>query len=89
MEPQPSAGPRRPSKLAALITPDRRDDSERVARNLELTFELFHDGVAMKRASLERAFPSASPEELDAKIAAWLLDRPHDRPGVPGKWPRR
>ena len=75
--------------LTALIEPDARDPDEILTGKLRLSLSLFHDGVRMKRASLERAFPEASRRAIDDKLRAWLLDRPHDRPGVPAAWPRR
>ncbi len=35
-------------------------------------------GVALMRQNLRRADPAATPDEIEARLAAWL----HDRPGA-------
>jgi len=42
------------------------------------TFELFDLGLAMVRQQLRNRFPQAADREIEAKLAAWL----HDRPGA-------
>ena len=76
-------------RIADLVTPDTRSPSEQLAARLRLSLRLFQDGVIMKRANLQRAFPDASPEEIQEKLSAWLLHRSHDQPGVRGTWPRQ
>jgi hypothetical protein len=77
------------SGLTTFVKPDSRDATAQLAGRLELSLMLFHDGVAVKRANLERSFPTDSPEEIEVRLRDWLLDRPHDQPGVPAPWPRR
>ncbi|MGH9462671.1 MAG: hypothetical protein ACRD1X_15760 [Vicinamibacteria bacterium] len=63
--------------------------SERAER-FRLTLDLFQSGVEMKRQSLLREFPDLTEEELDARLKAWLQDRPGaehgDCSGKPGRW---
>ena len=77
-----------PRVLRELITPDSRSPREQLEGKLRISLARFHDGVSMKQAKLEREFPDDTPEEIQAKLSAWLLDRPHDQPGVPVTWPR-
>ena len=53
-----------------------RSDSDR----LETALDLAEAGIAMRRAQLEREHPDASVEEIDARLLAWL----RERPGAPG-----
>ncbi|CAN5639055.1 hypothetical protein BH09MYX1_BH09MYX1_45880 [soil metagenome] len=48
---------------------------ETPAEKLRIAFAMHRSGVAMYRLTLARQNPSLSEPELDAKIAAWLLDR--------------
>jgi len=41
-----------------------------------LALDLHDTGVAMKRQTLRRERPSASAAEIDAALAAWLMERP-------------
>src|SRR5262249_7551347 len=63
------------------------------ARNLELALDLFAAGEAMMRQSLRRRFPGASEAEIQARLDAWLAERPGaeagDAPGRTVAWPRR
>ncbi len=45
------------------------------AERLREALALFEDGVEMKRRSLKRQFPSASAEELEARLSSWLERR--------------
>jgi hypothetical protein len=47
------------------------------AERMREAFELFEEGVAMKRQSLRRQFPAASEAELEAKLLDWL-QRPEE-----------
>jgi hypothetical protein len=40
-------------------------------------------GIRLMRLNLERRHPDASPQEIDERLADWLLDRPSDCPGPP------
>lgn len=65
------------------------DVDERVAK-LHLAFELFEAAEALMRQRLKREMPGASEDEIEAKIVAWLQDRPGaphgDAPGTPRAW---
>ena len=76
---------RNPSQNESLTENAR----ERAARKLRLALALFEDGVAMQRLNLQRSYPTASAEEIDAKLGAWLRNRSCEQPGVRGPWPRR
>ena len=49
---------------------------ETPADRLRIALELHDVGVAMHRLTLQRRNPELSAAELDAKLEAWLLDRP-------------
>ena len=58
------------------------------------TFELFEAGVDMKRQSLRRTHPDETTEQIEARVGAWLLERPGAEHGdcQPGRivsWPRK
>ena len=48
---------------------------------LEVVDEMYLEGLEMKRQQLRRSHPEASPEEVEALVAAWIADRPMDSPG--------
>jgi hypothetical protein len=54
-----------------------------LARGLRIAFDLFEAGEAIMRQNLRRRHPDASESEIDAKLIAWLGDRPSlaDVPG--------
>jgi hypothetical protein len=66
---------------------------ERALRNLRIAFDLHEAGVALMRQNLRRRFPEADEGEIDARLAAWLHERPGaefgDAEGLPATWPRR
>jgi hypothetical protein len=64
-------------------------DEETPGQRLEAALEMWEDGVALMRANLRRRMPSATEDELDAALDAWLCDRPPDADGVPVPWPKR
>jgi hypothetical protein len=49
---------------------------ETAASRLRLALDLFEPGVAMKRLALRRERPEASAAEIEAALAAWLIERP-------------
>ncbi|UQA56200.1 hypothetical protein [Polyangium aurulentum] len=67
-------------------------DPKHLADKLRLAFELHDAGVALMRQNLRRRLPAASEEEIDARLAAWLKERPGaelgDAEGRPVAWPR-
>lgn len=69
-----------------------RHDLDEAARRLRLALELFETGEAMMRERLRREHPELSGAEIEARLLAWLHERPGaehgDAPGRPGTWPR-
>lgn len=68
-------------------------ESERqlaVAR-FRLALDLHEAGVALMRQNLRRRHPGESEQEIDARLAAWLMHRPGaehgDAVGRPVAWP--
>ncbi len=49
---------------------------ETPAERLRIALRLHDDGVAMHRLTLRRIHPELSDEEVEAKLQAWLLERP-------------
>ncbi len=62
------------------------------AERLESALEMWDDGVCIMRENLRRRSPTASPEEIEASLDAWLITRSGaehgDGEGVPVGWPR-
>jgi hypothetical protein len=60
--------------------------------NLRLTFDLHEAGVEMMWQSLRRRFPDAANAEIEARLSAWLHERPGaelgDALGEVVVWPR-
>lgn len=44
----------------------------------EVIEELYRAGLELKRCQLKRAHPSASPQEIEERLKAWLLRVPDD-----------
>jgi hypothetical protein len=59
---------------------------------MRLTLDLFQTGENLMRQNLRRKFPSASEEEIEDRLVAWLRDRPGaeggDAPGRIIPWPQ-
>ncbi|WP_129574494.1 MULTISPECIES: hypothetical protein [Sorangium] len=68
-------------------------DPTRLAENLRLAFDLHDAGVALMRQNLRRRLPEANEEDIDERLADWLMERPGaefgDAEGRPVPWPRR
>jgi hypothetical protein len=68
-------------------------DSEAAARRLQLALDFFRTGEEMMRQRLRREHPGISPQDLEARLVAWLETRPGavfgDASGRPVPWPRR
>ncbi|MBI2218062.1 MAG: dephospho-CoA kinase [Candidatus Rokubacteria bacterium] len=64
---------------------------EAVAERLRLALELHGVGEAMMRQTLRREHPDADDAEIEARILAWLQERPGaefgDSVGRPAPWP--
>lgn len=68
-------------------------DHAAAARRLQVALDLFEAGVAMMRQKLRREHPDWSEAEVEARLSAWLQERPGaehgDAAGRPVPWPRR
>lgn len=51
-------------------------ESERMKRNLQMTFALHEAGILMMRQNIRRKFPEASDSEINQRLQAWLEERP-------------
>lgn len=65
----------------------------KAAERLRLALELFGAGEAVMRQNLRRKHPDENESQIEARLAAWLRERPGaehgDAPGRPVPWPRR
>ncbi|HTJ45394.1 MAG TPA: hypothetical protein VL463_24985 [Kofleriaceae bacterium] len=68
------------------------EDRDATAARLEMALEMFDDGVMIMRENLQRRYPEESAEEIEARLGAWLAERPGaesgDGVGVRAPWPR-
>jgi hypothetical protein len=68
-------------------------DSDGAAERLRLALEMHAVAEAMMRQRLRREYPDADDAEIEARIVAWLQERPGaesgDASGRPVAWPRR
>jgi hypothetical protein len=56
------------------------------ASNLRIALEMFGLGESIMRQTLRRTYPAASESEVEAKLSAWLSERPGAEFGdAPGK----
>jgi hypothetical protein len=66
--------------------------NEAAAARLRVALELFETGVEMKRQQLRRDHPDLTGDEIEARVAAWLRERPGaefgDAVGRRVTWPR-
>ena len=67
-------------------------DLQAAARRLRLALDLYEAGVAMMKQKFRREHPELSDAEIEARLAAWLVERPGaefgDASGRPVPWPR-
>jgi hypothetical protein len=67
-------------------------EKARIVEKLRLTFDLHEAGVEMMRQNLRRRLPDAQDAEIEARLTAWLHERPGaevgDGPGEVVAWPR-
>jgi hypothetical protein len=67
-------------------------DLAAAARRLRLALELYEAGEAMMRQRLRREHPHLSEREIEARLMAWLMERPGaelgDAAGRLAPWPR-
>ena len=70
-----------------------RDARDQAAARLRAALELFEAGVKMMRQTLRRNHPALTDLEIEARVRAWLSERPGatfgDAVGRPASWPRR
>lgn len=63
------------------------------SQRFRTALELFEAGVAIMRQNLRRRFPEAGEQEIAARLAQWLQERPGaeygDCEGRPVEWPRK
>ena len=66
---------------------------EKAAARLRMALDLFETGVEMMRQKLRRDHPDLTDDEVEARLGAWLRERPGaefgDAVGRPATWPRR
>jgi hypothetical protein len=76
--------------MSSAGAPDERD---KAAARLRIALELFVTGVEMMRQKLRRDHPGLSDREVEARLRAWLRERPGaefgDAVGRRVAWPRR
>lgn len=67
-------------------------DGEAPALRLRLALDLFTAGEEMMRQVLRRRQPDLSDADIEARLVAWLRERPGapfgDAPGKSVPWPR-
>ncbi len=65
---------------------------ETPAQRLRTALDLFEFGTDMMRQTLRRKSPNATEAEIQARLVAWLQERPGaelgDGVGRPAYWPR-
>jgi len=68
------------------------DELAAAAARLRLALELFEAGEGLVRARLRREHPLANDADIEARLIAWLRERPGaehgDAAGRPVTWPR-
>jgi hypothetical protein len=66
---------------------------EKAAARLRMALDLFETGVEIMRQKLRRDHPDLTDHEVEARLGAWLRERPGaefgDAVGRPATWPRR
>lgn len=61
-------------------------ESEEAAEKLRIALEMFALGESMMRQNIARAHPDLTPAEIEARLAAWLSERPGAQDGdAPGR----
>lgn len=53
------------------------------AQRFRLTLDMAEAGIELYRQRMRREHPSASDEEIEARVQGWLMRRPGDYPGPP------
>ncbi len=65
---------------------DDQHGAEEVAAKLRTALEMFGLGESIMRQKLRRTYPNASEAEIEAKVWAWLSERPGAEHGdAPGR----
>jgi signal transduction histidine kinase len=76
-----------------MATDPAHNSPEAAAARLRAALEMFETGVEMKRQTIRRNHPDLTEPEVDARVRAWLAERPGapfgDAVGRPVPWPRR
>lgn len=67
--------------------------SNPTVERLRLALDLFEAGEAVMRQNLRRRYPGEDESQIEARLLAWLHERPGaehgDAPGRSVPWPRR
>ena len=75
-----------------MASESARDAREAAAARLRAAIEMSETGVEMMRQTLRRTYPDLTELEIEARVRAWLMDRPGapfgDAVGRPATWPR-
>ena len=70
-----------------------RTAQDEAAARLRIALDLFETGVEMMRQKLRRDHPDLADHEIQARVRAWLQERPGakfgDAVGRHVSWPRR
>ena len=52
------------------------EEADTAVTKLRIALEMFGLGESMMRQNLRRTYPAASESEIEAKLSAWLRERP-------------
>ena len=52
------------------------EEADTAVTKLLIALEMFGLGESMMRQNLRRTYPAASESEIEAKLSAWLRERP-------------
>jgi len=76
-----------------MASESAHNSGEAAAARLRAALEMFETGVEMMRQTIRRNNPGLTELEIDARVRAWLMERPGapfgDTVGRPVAWPRR
>ena len=56
-----------------------------VIARMEMLFDLYETSEAIMRQNLRRRHPDADDAEIERRLHAWLLERPHEQWHARGK----
>lgn len=71
---------------------DTKRSHEEAAKHLSLAFKMYEVATEMMRDRYRHHLPNETEDEIQARVTAWLHERPGaeqgDGRGRPGTWPR-